>query len=106
MIAKLATWLLTVLIQIYRYAISPLLGPRCRFWPTCSSYALEAIRLHGPWRGGWLTIRRLSKCHPFHVGGVDPVPEPKNCRCQPSNGTGNDTTGCDKTSRDKADHDA
>ncbi|MGM8930945.1 membrane protein insertion efficiency factor YidD [Salinicola halophyticus] len=90
MIAKLATWLLTALIQIYRYGISPLLGPRCRFWPTCSSYALEAIRLHGPWRGGWLAIRRLSKCHPFHAGGVDPVPEPGRCHCQPDNGIDDD----------------
>jgi len=88
-IAKLATWVLTALIQIYRYAISPLLGPRCRFWPSCSSYALEAIQLHGPWRGGWLAIRRLSKCHPFHSGGVDPVPEPhqEQCRCHTDNGS-------------------
>jgi len=88
-IAKIATWLMTGLIQTYRYAISPLLGPRCRFWPTCSSYALEAIRLHGPWRGGWLTLRRLLKCHPFHTGGVDPVPEPhrRNCCCQSDNGS-------------------
>ncbi|WP_425353383.1 membrane protein insertion efficiency factor YidD [Salinicola halophyticus] len=90
MIAKLATWLLTALIQVYRYGISPLLGPRCRFWPTCSSYALEAIRLHGPWRGGWLAIRRLSKCHPFHAGGVDPVPEPGGCHCQSDNGIDDD----------------
>lgn len=84
MIAKIATWLMTALIQCYRYAISPLLGPRCRFWPTCSSYGLEAIRLHGPWRGGWLTLRRILKCHPFHAGGVDPVPEPRHsdCHCQ------------------------
>ncbi|MED5499884.1 MAG: membrane protein insertion efficiency factor YidD, partial [Pseudomonadota bacterium] len=66
--------------------------PRCRFWPTCSSYALEAIRLHGPWRGGWLSLRRLSKCHPFHAGGVDPVPEPRQksyhcpCHCRPESG--------------------
>ncbi|KAA0019381.1 membrane protein insertion efficiency factor YidD [Salinicola corii] len=71
----MATWLLTGLIQLYRYGISPLIGPRCRFWPTCSNYALEAIRLHGPWRGMRLAVRRILKCHPFHPGGVDPVPD-------------------------------
>ncbi|WP_353978817.1 membrane protein insertion efficiency factor YidD [Salinicola endophyticus] len=80
MLRRLAAALMTGMIQGYRYLISPLLGPRCRFWPTCSSYALEAIRLHGPWRGGWLTLKRLSKCHPLHPGGVDPVPEPRH-RC-------------------------
>lgn len=84
MITKLATWLFTGLIQFYRYAISPLLGPRCRFWPTCSSYALEAIQRYGPWRGGWLALCRILKCHPLHPGGVDPVPEAKRecCRCR------------------------
>ncbi|WP_425356029.1 membrane protein insertion efficiency factor YidD [Salinicola lusitanus] len=81
MIAKIATWLVTGLIQLYRYGISPLIGPRCRFWPTCSNYALEAINLHGPWRGMWLAIRRLLKCHPFHPGGVDPVPDPHHRKC-------------------------
>ncbi|WP_106420186.1 membrane protein insertion efficiency factor YidD [Salinicola tamaricis] len=82
MLRRLAATLMTGMIQGYRYLISPLLGPRCRFWPTCSSYALEAIKLHGPWRGGWLTLKRLGKCHPFHPGGVDPVPEPRRrCRC-------------------------
>ncbi|MCM2130700.1 membrane protein insertion efficiency factor YidD [Larsenimonas rhizosphaerae] len=66
-------------IRAYQYVISPLLGPRCRFWPTCSSYALEAISRHGPWRGGWLAIKRLGKCHPFHQGGVDPVPPCRHC---------------------------
>ncbi len=99
MIAKLATWLMTAVIQGYRYGISPLLGPRCRFWPTCSSYALEAIRLHGPWRGSWLTLRRLSKCHPFHAGGVDPVPEPrrKSCHCRPDSGADDEKRDSDES---------
>ena len=62
------------LIQFYRYAISPMMAPRCRFYPTCSCYAHEAISTHGVLRGGWLTVRRLSRCHPWHPGGYDPVP--------------------------------
>jgi putative membrane protein insertion efficiency factor len=62
------------LIVGYRYTLSPFFGPCCRFHPTCSQYALEALREHGPWRGGWLTLQRLGKCHPWHPGGVDEVP--------------------------------
>jgi hypothetical protein len=62
------------LILAYRYALSPLLGPRCRFYPSCSAYALEAIELHGALRGLWLATRRLARCHPWHPGGYDPVP--------------------------------
>lgn len=65
---------LLLLIQVYRYTLSPLLGARCRFYPTCSAYGLEAIRRYGAWRGGWLTLKRLGRCHPWHAGGVDPVP--------------------------------
>ncbi|HGE71275.1 TPA: membrane protein insertion efficiency factor YidD [Candidatus Poribacteria bacterium] len=60
-------------INIYRIFISPLLPPSCRFYPTCSMYAQEAIAVHGVIKGGWLTIKRLLKCHPFHPGGYDPV---------------------------------
>lgn len=62
-------------ISFYRKWISPLLGPRCRFIPTCSAYGIEAITRHGPWRGGWLTLRRVSRCHPFTPCGCDPVPD-------------------------------
>lgn len=62
------------LIQLYRQAVSPLRLPSCRYAPTCSGYAVEAIQLHGLIRGGWLAIRRLGRCHPFHAGGDDPVP--------------------------------
>jgi len=64
----------TLLIRLYQWTLSPLLGRNCRFYPTCSNYALEAIEAHGVLRGGWLTVRRLGKCHPFHPGGFDPPP--------------------------------
>jgi uncharacterized protein len=65
---------LLLLLAVYRRGISPLLGPRCRFLPTCSSYAAEAVTTHGALRGSWLTARRVVRCHPFHPGGLDPVP--------------------------------
>ena len=70
MIAKL----LAGLIQVYRYTLSPYLGRQCRFEPSCSMYALEALQTHGAARGSWLAARRLCRCHPFHPGGYDPVP--------------------------------
>ena len=66
--------LLLALIRFYQFAISPMLGQRCRFYPSCSEYAIEAIERHGVVRGGWLGLRRLSHCHPWHAGGYDPVP--------------------------------
>jgi hypothetical protein len=66
--------LVTILIRAYQLAISPLLGPKCRFHPSCSSYALEAVERFGVLRGGWLALRRIGRCHPWHPGGFDPVP--------------------------------
>lgn len=62
------------LIRGYKLLISPLLPAACRFQPTCSVYAVEAIERFGVWQGGWLAIRRILRCHPFHPGGYDPVP--------------------------------
>ena len=67
-----------LLIKIYQYAISPLLGSNCRFYPTCSSYTKEAVELHGGLKGGWLGLRRILKCHPYNEGGVDLVPPIEN----------------------------
>lgn len=63
-----------ILIRVYQYLVSPLLGSHCRFYPTCSQYAVEAIERHGIACGGLLALRRLSRCHPWHHGGIDPVP--------------------------------
>ncbi len=67
---KVALWL----IRAYQVLISPLFPSNCRFAPTCSQYAAEALSRHGLWRGLWLSLRRLGRCHPFHPGGWDPVP--------------------------------
>ena len=67
-------WLLRALVLAYRYAVSPLLGPRCRFYPSCSAYAVEALEQHGALAGTWLALRRIARCHPWHPGGYDPVP--------------------------------
>ncbi|WP_445489327.1 membrane protein insertion efficiency factor YidD [Niallia sp. 03133] len=64
-----------ILIRFYQKAISPLTPPSCRFYPTCSNYGLEAVKKYGALKGGFLTIKRIIKCHPFHPGGIDPVPE-------------------------------
>ena len=66
--------ILIFLVKGYRLLISPMLPPSCRFYPTCSEYAIEALSRHGALKGGWLTLRRLGRCHPFCAGGVDPVP--------------------------------
>lgn len=65
-------FILTFIIFYQRF-ISPLTAPACRFYPSCSEYALQAIKRYGPWRGLWLSLRRILKCHPFHPGGYDPV---------------------------------
>lgn len=67
-------------LRLYQLVLSPWIGNQCRFYPTCSEYAHQAIQIHGSWRGSALAIRRLGKCHPWHDGGFDPVPgtEPEN----------------------------
>ena len=67
---------LLLLLRAYKLGISPFMGQNCRFYPSCSDYAAEAIRLHGAARGSLLAARRLCKCHPWHPGGLDPVPAP------------------------------
>jgi putative membrane protein insertion efficiency factor len=67
--------MLIAIIKFYKYFISPVLGDRCRFYPSCSNYSLEALQLHGALIGTYLTLKRLLRCHPFHEGGIDPVPE-------------------------------
>ena len=71
-------WLLIALLKAYRFAISPLYGQVCKYHPTCSAYALEAVTKHGGIKGSWLAIRRIGRCHPWAAGGYDPVPERKN----------------------------
>jgi len=63
-----------VLIRLYQRWVSPCLPPSCRFFPSCSEYAAQAVTRHGLFRGSWLALRRLLRCHPFHSGGYDPVP--------------------------------
>lgn len=67
--------ILIAFIKVYRFTLSPFIGQHCRFTPTCSQYATEAIEQHGAMKGSWMAAKRLSKCHPFHTGGWDPVPE-------------------------------
>lgn len=74
MTASLAVRLLTAPIRFYQRFVSPALPPSCRYVPTCSSYAVQALQDHGALRGTWLSIRRLGRCHPWHEGGLDPVP--------------------------------
>jgi putative membrane protein insertion efficiency factor len=74
------TWILVALLRAYRLVISPLYGQRCRYYPSCSAYALGAVETHGAVRGGWLALRRLGRCHPWTPGGVDLVPPPESYR--------------------------
>jgi hypothetical protein len=71
---RLAGLVLRVLIRAYQYILVPVLMPSCRFEPSCSAYALEAVEAHGPWRGAWLAVRRVGRCHPWGSAGYDPVP--------------------------------
>lgn len=70
--------MLLMLLRAYKLCISPFLGQNCRFYPSCSDYAAQAVQEHGALKGSWLAARRVCKCHPWHPGGVDPVPE-KSC---------------------------
>ena len=71
-------WLLIRLVRFYQIFISPFFPPSCRFEPTCSQYAIEAIQTHGALKGGWMALRRIGRCNPFCEGGFDPVPEAKS----------------------------
>ncbi len=71
---KLLTYFFLGLIKLYQYLLSPLLGAACRFTPSCSQYGLQAIQKHGPFKGAWLTIKRIGRCHPWGKHGHDPVP--------------------------------
>lgn len=64
---------LLFMVKVYRYAVSPLLPPSCIYTPTCSAYCMEAVQTYGAFKGSWMTLKRLLRCHPFHSGGYDPV---------------------------------
>lgn len=83
--------LLIALLRAYRFAISPLYGQVCRYHPSCSAYALEAVTVHGSIKGSWLAVRRIARCNPWSRGGYDPVPQPKTS--QPPLGELNTTQG-------------
>lgn len=74
LVNALVLFVLTTLVKLYRLTFSKVLPPACRFHPSCSRYALEALEVHGPWKGSFLAVKRLSRCHPFNPGGLDPVP--------------------------------
>ncbi|HXS17164.1 MAG TPA: membrane protein insertion efficiency factor YidD [Polyangiaceae bacterium] len=71
---RLFTLLLIGLIRVYQWTLSPLLGPACRFEPSCSHYAVACLSTFGPMRGSWLAVKRIARCHPYHPGGYDPPP--------------------------------
>ncbi|RLE14301.1 MAG: membrane protein insertion efficiency factor YidD [Actinobacteria bacterium] len=74
-------------VRLYQKALSPLLGQNCRYHPSCSRYAYEAIETHGALRGGWFGVKRIGRCHPFHDGGFDPVPGSDNSTAQEPQGS-------------------
>ncbi len=86
LINRFFTALFVFLVRVYQYGLSPLLPNACRYQPTCSVYAVEALRLHGPWRGGVLALKRISRCHPWGGQGEDPVPPRKDGHQRPIGG--------------------
>lgn len=76
--------LLVLVVRAYQVVLSPLLPAACRYHPTCSNYAIEALEKHGALRGSWLAVRRIARCHPFRPGGYDPVPDPPSPSSPPS----------------------
>ncbi|NHZ70081.1 MAG: membrane protein insertion efficiency factor YidD [Proteobacteria bacterium] len=76
-----------LMIRAYQKVISPLFGRNCRYYPTCSHYTYEAIEIHGAARGSWMGVRRISRCHPFHEGGIDPVPGSADSLSEASKGS-------------------
>ena len=75
MIRAAAQTVMVLTVRAYQVAVGPMLPVACHYTPSCSHYAIEALNRHGPWRGGWLAVRRILRCHPFHPGGYDPVPD-------------------------------
>ena len=73
-IKKILSFPFILLIKLYQWVLSPLLGPKCRFTPTCSNYSIEAFKKYGPLKGGWLTLKRIGRCHPWGGHGYDPLP--------------------------------
>ncbi|WP_235934441.1 membrane protein insertion efficiency factor YidD [Sunxiuqinia indica] len=84
-ILKALGWLLLLPVYFYKYAISPFTSASCRHVPTCSQYAVEAIKIHGPFKGFWLTVKRISKCHPWGTHGYDPVPKKDHVKTEKLN---------------------
>lgn len=82
---------LSALVRLYQWTLSPFVGRQCRFDPTCSNYALQALSKHGAIRGGWLALRRLARCHPWGGWGYDPVPEPGDAHRHTSSGSERNT---------------
>jgi putative membrane protein insertion efficiency factor len=74
LLKKILAFPFLLIIYIYKYAVSPLTPASCRHYPSCSSYSIEALRRHGPMRGGWMSVKRIASCHPWGSGGIDPVP--------------------------------
>jgi len=96
--------LLVAPVRLYQVAVSPLLGPRCRFYPSCSSYAVQALRRHGPLRGTALALWRVLRCHPWNPGGVDPVPPRRGPRHRGADPHGHRQPASSRSSRQRRHH--